>query len=580
MNETIDGLNMDGISYEQLLLLFDKLNIGAFTTDNNQRITSLNRSLQSLLGRKKEELVDKRCRDIFQNSPCESICPLEGVLKPEQEAVEFEVVDADGGIQPVTRLLSPMYGPDNEISGCLSILQDKPPIADLINRVNYDLRSMNIIIDNLDIGILTVNRGGYVTFFNSAAEKISGFDRSLVIGEPVSMLFSNDRKRDLGMLLEVMKSGRSRKNMKLSISSPEGESIPIRTDYIPLKNEFGKPFGGLATIHDLTLLEQLDQVISEKYRFHNMVGKHSSMQAVFETVSVAAASNATVLIEGATGTGKDLLAKIIHSASPRHKENMVKVNCAALPDNLLESEMFGYVKGAFTGADRDKPGRFQIAEGGTIFLDEIGDMPLFLQAKLLRVLDDKEFYPLGGRETVKVDVRILSATNRNLAELVAKGLFREDLFYRLNVLRIELPSLRERKSDLPMLIRHIIRKLCSAREGRNVDVSDEALAVLMNYDFPGNVRELENILEHALIVCRGDAIYPKHMQGCLQKCNAEGRISEKFSMKPDGESTPIDREKVIQMLQQNGWRRQDTARALGIDRTTLWRKMKKYGLMT
>jgi len=299
------------------------------------------------------------------------------------------------------------------------------------------------------------------------------------------------------------------------------------------------------------------------------------MQKIFEMISVVAQSDATILIEGATGTGKDLLAKVIHSAGKRSDKPLVKVSCAAIPQNLLESELFGYVKGAFTGADRDKPGRFQMAEGGVIYLDEIGDLPVSLQAKLLRAIEDKEFYPLGSRSTVKVDVRIISATNRNMSRLVSQGLFREDLFYRLNVVNIELPSLKDRRDDLPLLIPHIIRKLYAASEKPPPTLSQEVMRMLLNYDYPGNIRELENILEHASIICRGDVIRPEHLPVSLQDRTLFR------SNPPPASHTAEDareRDRIIRMLKRHGGHRGKTARSLGIDRTTLWRRMKRLGI--
>ena len=255
------------------------------------------------------------------------------------------------------------------------------------------------------------------------------------------------------------------------------------------------------------------------------------------------------------------------------------MNCAAIPDNLLESEMFGYVKGAFTGAERDKIGRFQEADGGTIFLDEIGDLPLGLQAKLLRVLEDKEFYRLGSRHTVKVNVRIISASNRDIENLVAKRLFREDLYYRLNLFRIELPELRDRKVDLPILIGHILRRLSAASGSRLPEVSEKVMEILLNYDYPGNVRELENILEHALIICQEDTIQHAHLPEYL---SARPNSRKTIPLSPAAADFPSENKEHFELLatlQQFGWHRQKTARALGVDRTTLWRKMKKYGLL-
>jgi len=317
----------------------------------------------------------------------------------------------------------------------------------------------------------------------------------------------------------------------------------------------------------------------DRYTFHDMIGRSPAMQKILDMINVVATADATILIEGATGTGKDLLAKVIHSASRRADQPFVKVNCAAIPDNLLESEMFGYVKGAFTGAERDKTGRFQEADGGTIFLDEIGDLPLALQAKLLRVLEDKEFYRLGSRHTVKVNVRIISASNRNLETLVAKRLFREDLYYRLNLFQIELPELKDRKVDLPILIGHILRRLSAANGSQLPEVSEKVMEILLNYHYPGNVRELENILEHALIICQEETIQPRHLPEYLQ----DRRTTRKSPARRNFRRLPVsddeERDKIISVLQQYGGHRAETARALGMDRTTLWRKIKNYGII-
>ena len=298
------------------------------------------------------------------------------------------------------------------------------------------------------------------------------------------------------------------------------------------------------------------------------------MQKIFAMIPAVAASNATVLIQGETGTGKDILAKIIHDAGPRSSKPWVKVNCAAIPDSLIESEIFGYVKGAFTGADRNKPGRFQEADGGTIFLDEIGDLPLALQAKLLRVLEEKEFYPLGSRRTRQVDVRIISATNRRLEQLVKTGQFREDLFYRLKVLRIDLPPLDNRRDDLPLLIRHVLRKLCAAQGAPPPVISDRAMGILLNYKYPGNVRELENILEHALILCGKGPIRKTHLPEDL---TATPSISPKAQMS-FWDASEDEAQRIVATLAKFYGHRGRTAKSLGMDRTTLWRKIKRYGL--
>jgi transcriptional regulator with PAS, ATPase and Fis domain len=350
----------------------------------------------------------------------------------------------------------------------------------------------------------------------------------------------------------------------------------MRANYMALKNEDGRIVGGLATISDLSLKYQFNSEIKGRYTFYDMVGKDPAIQKIFDIVPVVAASDATILIEGPTGTGKDVLAKVIHHASKRSKRPLVKVNCAALPDNLLESEMFGYAKGAFTGADKDKPGRFQEADGGTIFLDEIGDLPLSLQAKLLRVLEDQEFYPLGSRKTTKVDVRIISATNQNLDRLVRKRRFREDLFYRLNVMRLDLPPLKDRKGDIPLLISHILKRLSATRDTLVEKFSNDAMEVLLNYNYPGSVRELENIIEHALIVCQGKIIERNHLPLSLQGGFAQQPAEDMPSFDSGIEFS--EKAIILDMLRKHNWNKGKTASALNINRTTLWRKMKKYSM--
>jgi PAS domain S-box-containing protein len=566
------------IRCDQWLMLLDELNIGAFTVNFDHQISSINYSAQALMGLKENEVIGRDCREVFTGVPCMVNCAIAYGDDPVTDEPDVEFLNESETKHLLTRLATPIYGAQRNVIGCLTILQDHSPIADLINRIHYEERSLKLILNNLDVGVFTVNRGGYMTFFNREAEKISGFDRRQVIGKPCSAIFEGVAAHDLCLLKESIADGTSRNSRQGLMATKNGETIPVRAKYMALRNEKGTIVGGLATFHDLTLVRQLDQAIRERYTFQDMIGRDPAMQRIFETVGVVAATAATILIEGSTGTGKDLLAKVIHSVSPRAHEPFVKVNCAAIPDNLLESEMFGYVKGAFTGAERDKPGRFNEADGGTIFLDEIGDLPIALQAKLLRVLEDREFYPLGSRHTQKVDVRIISASNRNLEVLVANRQFREDLFYRLNVFRIVVPDLKDRFNDLPLLVHHILRKLAAIQDNRHVGISEAAMQILLNYSYPGNVRELENILEHALIICRDDTIEPGHLPDYLLHRRSD-RLKDRCSDLPADEKAGLsERERLLAALRKHGWNRSKTAGELGIDRTTLWRKIKKLGL--
>jgi PAS domain S-box-containing protein len=570
---------IDVIRSDQSLAILDELGVGAFTVDLGRKVKSMNLSAQALMGLKENDVQEKDCRDIFTGVPCMTTCLLKGNSNAVTDEPDVEIINENETARLLTRMAIPIYDAGYQLAGCLTILQDHSPIADLIDRIHYEERSLKIILDNLDVGIFTVNRGGYITFFNHKAEKISGYNRRQVLGKSCSAIFGESDATDLFFLNASITKGIQQKVRNGEILSKAGEKVPVRANVIALKNEKDAIVGGLATFHDLTLEHQLDQVISDRYTFHDMVGKSPEMQKVFETVSVIAATDATILIEGATGTGKDLLAKVIHSSSQRATCPFVKVNCAAIPDNLLESEMFGYLKGAFTGADRDKPGRFNEADGGSIFLDEIGELPLSLQAKLLRVLEDREFYPLGSRHTRKVDVRILSASNKKLDQLVEEGLFREDLFYRLNVFRLNLPPLKKRRVDLPLLLRHILRRLCAARGSHPVNIAKSTMEILLKFDYPGNVRELENILEHALIISQEQEILPEHLPDHVQDSGPVSDTRIALSHFRTDTSASRERQKIIQALNQHNGNRAVTAQALNIDRTTLWRKMKRYRLL-
>ncbi len=561
-----------GIRCDHWLDVMAELNIGAFVADDRRRIKAINLSAQALLGLREPEVIERDCREVFTGVPCNVACVLQHPHAAADRDPDLEVTDEENQRHLITRMATPVYNGRGDVCGCMTILQDHSPITQLIDRLHYEERSLKMVLDNLDVGIFTVNRGGLINFFNRAAETISGYDRHDVLGQPCAMIFSGKRAPDVCLLKESIATGRTRSNCRGRMIDKDGISIPIRANYIALRNEKSVIVGGLATFHDMTLAHQLNREISNRYTFHDMIGKDPAMRRIFEMVSVVAPSDATVLVEGATGTGKDLLARVIHSASRRSAKPLIKVNCAAIPENLIESEIFGYVKGAFTGADRDKPGRFADAEGGTIFLDEIGDLPLALQAKLLRVLEDREFYPLGSRRTCKVDVRIVSATNRQLRNLVERGLFREDLYYRLNVMRIELPPLRDRRGDLPLLIRHIVRSLCAARVAAPPAIAGTAMQILLNYGYPGNVRELENILEHALILCREAVLQPDHLPDYVR----QGPPSP--SSQPSTEASNPERRRLLDVLDKVGGHRRKAARELGIDRTTLWRRMKKYGI--
>ena len=429
-----------------------------------------------------------------------------------------------------------------------------------------------VILDSVADGVFTVDGDFRVTSFNRAAEEITGVPRDEALGRPCCEVFRASICEAQCALKATMHTGRPIVNRSVYILRPDGERVPISVSTALLKDREGNIIGGVETFRDLRLVEQLRAEIARQYTFADILSKNREMRRLFAILPQVAESHSTVLIEGESGTGKELFARAIHSLSPRRDKPLVTVNCGALPDTLLESELFGYKAGAFTDARKDKPGRFALAEGGTIFLDEIGDVSPALQVRLLRVLEEKTFEPLGGTTSVKADVRVVAASNRSLADLVKAGTFRQDLYYRINVVKLMLPPLRQRREDIPLLVDHFIGRFNRLRDKEITGVSPDALGILLAHDYPGNVRELENIIEHAFVLCHGGIIRPEHLPDPLRP--AEG------GPVPPGARTlqELEARFISDALRRNGWNRLATAKELGIHKTTLWRKMKQLGI--
>src|SRR4030042_423571 len=437
-------------------------------------------------------------------------------------------------------------------------------------------RFFNVILNSIADGVFTTDNEGKITFINKAAEEITGFSSKEAIGHFCFDIFRADICQTRCALKETLKTKKEITNLSVTILNKDGKKMPISISTGVLKNEKGQTIGGVETFRDLSTIEELKKELSQKYTLGDIISKNHKIHEIFNILPDIAESDSTVLIQGTSGTGKELFAKAIHSLSRRKEKPFVKVNCGALPDTLLESELFGYVKGAFTDAKKDKPGRFALANEGTIFLDEVGDMSPSLQVKLLRVLQEKEYEPLGSTSSRKTDVRIIAATHQDLSTLVHEGKFRGDLFYRLNVVKIELPLLRERREDIPLLIDAFVQKF-NAKMGKQImGVSDQVLRLLLKYDYPGNVRELENKIGRAFVLCGGNRIDID----CLPKERAMNREEIKSFM-PLEEKYPFEKaeaEVVEKTLKKHQGKRIDTAQELGISRATLWRKIKRYRL--
>jgi PAS domain S-box-containing protein len=425
------------------------------------------------------------------------------------------------------------------------------------------------ILDSINEGVFTVDREWRITAFNRAAELITQVSQREALGQQCCDVFRASICENACVLRRTMSSGKPILNATAHIVSRNGERIPIRISTALLKDDNGQTIGGVETFQDLSPIEQLQKELKSRYTFEDIVGHSAVMLKLFEILPQIAESSSTVLIEGPSGTGKELFAQAIHSLSPRQKKPFIPVNCGALPDTLLESELFGHKAGAFTDARRDKPGRFTRANGGTLFLDEIGDISPAMQIRLLRVLQERMIEPLGSVEPMKVDVRIVAATNRDLSQLVREGCFREDLYYRIRVISLRLPSLSQRREDIPLLVDHLVAKL-NRIQGKEIEgVSEEVMAQLMEYEYPGNVRELENIIEQAFVLCRGRLIELHHLPAELRPSGSSG-IGKNNPMSLQA----MEKLLISEALRRHKGSRSKAAKQLGVNPSTLYRKLR------
>jgi PAS domain S-box-containing protein len=429
------------------------------------------------------------------------------------------------------------------------------------------------ILDSIGEGLFTVNKDFKINYFNSAAARLTGYSKDEALGRFCKHLFKSNRCFNNCPIANVLESGKNIYEVESQIRCKDGSSIPIKLNASVLRVNGSEPVGGVISFRDISELEIIRKSHATKNQYRGIIGHSKNMQEIFELIEEISDSDATILIQGLSGTGKEIIANAIQASSLRNNKPFIKVNCSVFSPQLLASELFGHVQGAFTGAIKDRPGRFEMADAGTLFLDEVGEMPLQMQLQLLRVLQEGTFERVGESVTRQVDVRVIAATNKNLQKSIKDGSFRDDLFYRLNVIPVQVPPLHIRTEDIPYLVKHFIHKFSIIYKKEIDDIEDQALELLINYSWPGNIRELENAIEYAFARSRDNKI--------IQTCKLPQQIregipcSETQSTKIRGNNQDLKLKKLIQKHQ---WNKTKIAQELGIGRTTLWRKLKKYNL--
>ncbi|MCG6927206.1 MAG: sigma 54-interacting transcriptional regulator [Acidobacteria bacterium] len=428
-------------------------------------------------------------------------------------------------------------------------------------------RLARIIVDSISDGVFTVDKQFIVTYFNKAAERITGFRAQEAIGKHCFEIFRTEVCHSRCAIRDTLSSHEAVDDVRVTIITQDGREVPISLSTEVLRDERGEFVGVAEFFRDLTEVEHAREALEQEKVLGTIVSGSPVVRRVIQMLPNIAESECNVTIHGPSGSGKELFAEAIHKLSPRRYGPYIKLNCAALPATLLESELFGYMKGAFTDARRDKPGLFALANGGTLLLDEISEMDVSLQVKLLRVLAGGEYQPLGATRTLKTDARVIAATNADLKRAITEGRFREDLYFRINVVAVELPPLRERPEDIPLLVDHFIEKVRAKIRKPVTQATPRTLSLLQRYSFPGNVRELQNAIEHAFVMCDGEELKPEHLP---EHITAETALSTRPL---DGDT---ERQLIEETLRRHGGNRSAAASELRMHRTTLWRKLRAY----
>lgn len=554
----------------------------------DKRIIFLNKMAKELIGLGNDIPEGMPCDQIIKTDLCLKSCPLDSG-NGSHCASHFMNINLyknrkglDAYSIPLCLNVAPLHDKAGNLVG---IIENFRPMSEAVKALEA-LEKNNIIlsqeknriasiINSLADGVFTLDKDLRITSFNKGMEALTGKYESEVVGRQCKDILSADNCEHNCPLAHTFKNGYGIANVSERIAGKDGSMIPVFMSTAFLKDD-DVDIGLIATVRDASEIERLKKAMNVRYHYSNIIGKSSKMQQLFELIETLGDTDCAVVIEGESGTGKELVARAIHHESYRRNKPFIKVDCSAIVEGLFESELFGHVKGAFTGAIRDKAGKFELAEGGTVFLDEIGEMPLALQAKLLRVIQDREYEKVGDSKTVKVDIRLIAATNKSLTEEIRSNKFREDLYYRLCVVPIALPPLRERKEDIPVLVSHFLEK-CSRKipsRQKITEITPAAMSALMDYAWPGNIRELENAIEHAYIRSKTNVIDVTSLPLSM----LSSQSMEVPSINPHNLHDGISEHSIRELIKTYNGNKTKAARHLGLSRTTLWRKLKKHNL--
>lgn len=553
---------------------------GIIVIGRNKKIIVFNEAASRITGFLNDETIGKNFEFLFKKNIDEK----KYILKSLEEDfsinnLSINITDSKGQIKNVLTSITPIKR-DGVVLSVVFVFRDTKEMLSLAEEIQQKTSELIEQKNKLDAifnsnieGTFTIDNDWNVTSFNASAEKITGYSKTEAIGKKCWEIFNSTLCRNGCHMEQTLQNGKAMVGNELEIMHNSGKKVPIRVNSNILTNNKNEKIGGIETFIDISEIKNLSAHLNDFYKYENIVGHNKEIKQIISILESVSQTDTTVLITGESGTGKELAARAIHLNSTRKLGPFIAVNCSAFVESLIESELFGHEKGAFTGAIKTKIGKFELAQGGTLFLDEIGDLSIAVQTKLLRVLETREFERVGGNKLIKMDTRIIAATNKNLLDEIAAGRFREDLFYRINVINIHLPPLRERIDDLPLIINHFIESF-NKKFNKNIKhLSSSAFDILMDYNWPGNIRELENVIEHCFVLCNSDIIQVE----CLPKRLREQRFNkstlQNTSLKKGFREA--ERELIISVLEKNKNNKTKTAKELNINPSTLWRKMKK-----